>query len=149
MPSKLPLNTLIDLARSSTDDAARALGELTARRQHAARQLDMLRDYRQDYLQRLQSAMQGGLAAADCHNYQRFIATLDDAIAQQVAALDRAEAQLTDGRLAWQREKRKLNSYDALLTREQRAQAVLETRREQRVTDEHGARLARRHAGMY
>jgi flagellar export protein FliJ len=149
MPSKLPLDTLIEMARDSTDKAARVLGELSAQRQHAARQLEMLREYRQDYLQRLQSALQSGLSAADCHNYQRFIATLDEAIAQQLVALERADAQLADGRLAWQREKRRLSSFDTLLGREQRAQAVRDMRREQRANDEYSNRLTRRHAGMH
>lgn len=149
MPSKLPLDTLIEMARDSTDKAARVLGELSAQRQHAARQLEMLREYRQDYLQRLQSALQSGLSAADCHNYQRFIATLDEAIAQQLVALERADAQLADGRLAWQREKRRLSSFDTLLGREQRAQAVRDMRREQRANDEYSNRLTRRHADMH
>ena len=107
MASKLPLHTLIELARNSTDEAARALGELNGRRDTAERQLVLLRDYRQDYLEKLQSALETGLAAADCHNYQRFISTLDDAISQQKDLLDHTERQLAAGREHWQQQKRK------------------------------------------
>lgn len=140
MPSQLPLDTLIGLAKESTDDAARALGRLNAERNHAEKQLSMLQDYRQDYLQRLQNAMQSGMSAADCHNYQRFIGTLDDAISQQTAVLRQADTHLAHGRVHWQQQQRRLNSFDALADRERRALAVAESRREQRANDEFAAR---------
>ena len=147
MPSQLPLDMLINLAKESTDEAARLLGRLSAERGNAERQLSMLHDYRQDYLERLQQAMTSGMSASDCHNYQRFIGTLDDAIGQQQGVLRQAEDNLSKGRLYWQQEKRKLNSYDALAQREMRAQAVVESRREQRANDEYSARLVQRQAG--
>ncbi|WP_459667710.1 flagellar export protein FliJ, partial [Achromobacter xylosoxidans] len=117
MPSQLPLDMLINLAKESTDEAARLLGRLSTERTNAERQLGMLQDYRQDYLERLQQAMTTGMSASDCHNYQRFIGTLDDAIGQQQNVLRQADENLAKGRLYWQQEKRKLNSYDALAQR--------------------------------
>jgi flagellar FliJ protein len=148
MPSQLPLDMLINLAKESTDEAARLLGRLSAERTNAERQLGMLSDYRQDYLERLQQAMTTGMSASDCHNYQRFIGTLDDAISQQ-QTVRQADENLAKGRLYWQQEKRKLSSYDALAQREMRAQAVVESRREQRANDEYSARLVQRQAGMH
>ncbi|GAB1579012.1 flagellar export protein FliJ [Bordetella petrii] len=142
MPSGLPLDTLRGLAKDGADDAARALGRLNAQRNHAEQQLSMLHEYRQDYLARLQAAMQSGMSAADCHNYQRFIATLDDAIGQQVTVLRQADDHLAQGRAHWQQQQRRLNSFDALAQREQRALAAREARREQRANDEHASRLA-------
>ncbi|OZI33336.1 flagellar export protein FliJ [Bordetella genomosp. 10] len=149
MSSKLPLDTLIGLAKDNTDEAARQLGRLHAARNDAERQLAMLQDYRQDYLQRLQHAMVSGMSAADCHNYQRFIGTLDDAIGQQNAVLAQAEDHLAKGKLRWQEEKRKLNSFDALAQRAANVEARAEARREQRANDEYSARLMRGHAGMH
>ena len=40
---------LINLAKESTDEAARLLGRLSAERTNAERQLGMLQDYRHDY----------------------------------------------------------------------------------------------------
>jgi flagellar export protein FliJ len=57
---------LINLAKESTDEAARLLGRLNAERGNAERQLGMLHDYRQDYLERLQQAMTNGMSASDC-----------------------------------------------------------------------------------
>jgi len=149
MPSQLPLDTLIGLAKESADDAARVLGRLNAERNHAEQQLSMLQEYRQDYLARLQAAMQAGMSAADCHNYQRFIATLDDAIGQQAAVLRQADSHLAQGRTHWQQQQRRLNSFDALAQRERRAQAIVQTRREQRASDEFAARMALRQASTH
>lgn len=149
MPSQLPLDMLIGLAKDNTDEAARELGRLSAERNNAEQQLNMLQDYRQDYLQRMQTAMQSGMSAADCHNYQRFIATLDDAIDQQRAVLEQAATHLEQGKERWREERRKLNSLDALAQRQQQVVAREDARREQRLNDEYSARLVRQGAGLH
>jgi len=140
MSQAAPLNTLTTLARDATDQAAQALGHCNRQREDAARQLAMLRDYRQDYLEKLQTALQTGLTASDCHNYQRFITTLDAAIAQQSQVVHEADRQLIAGRSQWQQARRKLNAFEALQTRWQHAQAQRHARREQRASDEYAAR---------
>jgi flagellar FliJ protein len=149
MPSQLPLDTLIGLAKDHTDEAARRLGSLHAARNNAEQQLTMLHDYRSDYLQRLQDAMMSGMSAADCHNYQRFIGTLDDAIDQQRAVLEQAATHLEEGKSHWREERRKLSSFDALAQRQQQLQAREDARREQRLNDEYSARLVRVGAGIH
>ena len=93
--------------------------------------------------------MTSGMSASDCHNYQRFIGTLDDAIVQQQGVLQQADENLNKGRLYYQQEKRKLNSLRrAGATRAARRSAIAESRREQRLNDEYSARLVQRQAGM-
>jgi flagellar FliJ protein len=149
MPSQLPLDTLIGLAKDHTDEAARRLGSLHTARNNAEQQLAMLHDYRSDYLQRLQNAMMSGMSAADCHNYQRFIGTLDNAIDQQRAVLEQAATHLEEGKSRWREERRKLSSFDALAQRQQQLQAREDARREQRLNDEYSARLVRVGAGIH
>lgn len=143
MSDRLPLAMLLDLARERCDEATRQLGQLNSVKLNADKQLSMLQDYRLDYLNRLQDAMVNGMPAADCHNYQRFINTLDEAIGQQNSAVAQADVQLQGGRVQWQQEKRKVNSFDALAQRELRARAIDEGRREQRTSDEYAARSSR------
>jgi len=135
-----PLDTLTDLAREAADEAARALGRCNHQREAARQQLTLLRDYRQDYLEKLQTAMQTGLPASDCHNYQRFIATLDAAIAQQTQVVADADQQLTAGRGLWRAARCKLNAFETLHTRAHRARMQAHARREQRTSDEYAAR---------
>jgi len=149
MAEHSPLDTLIGLAKDNTAAAARQLGQLHGVRNDAERQLAMLADYRQDYLRRLQHAMVSGMSASDCHNFQRFIGTLDDAIRQQQAVLTQATDQLANGKQRWQEEKRRLNSFDALAQRAADLRARNEARREQRASDEYSARLVRTGAGWH
>ena len=149
MASTLPLDTLLDLAKEAVDVATQRLGAATAARANAQRQMDMLQDYRQDYLIRLQNMMAQGMASSDCQNYQRFISTLDDALQQQRDVLHRADADLATCREQWQQAQRKHNAFDALMARNRRARQTIEARREQRATDEFAGRSAMRLANAF
>lgn len=138
------LNMLIDLARNDTDDAARALAQLAKARQDAEQQLDALHTYRRDYAERLQEETKSGLTASNYHNFRQFIATLDEAISQQNKMLEQLDAKMQKGRDSWQAEKRRLSSFETLQTRQLRQQAVIESRREQRINDEISAHGPRR-----
>ncbi|WP_397475580.1 flagellar export protein FliJ [Pusillimonas sp.] len=140
MAKSSTLDMLIDLARNDADEAARELAQLAKSRQDAEQQLEALHTYRQDYAERLQQVSKSGLTASNYHNFRQFIATLDDAISQQNKILEQLDAKLQQGRDSWQAEKRRLSSFETLQTRQLRHQAVLESRREQRLNDEISAR---------
>ena len=149
MASTLPFDALLGLAQDALDVATKQLGATTAMRTNAQRQLDMLADYRQDYLVRLQDMMSQGMASSDCQNYQRFITTLDNALQQQRDVLLRADADLAQSREHWQQAQRKHNAFDTLQVRDRRARQAVEARREQRVTDEFAGRSALRLANAF
>lgn len=140
--SSLP--TLIDLAKDSADQAGKQLQQLMAERNNADTQLSTLQVYRQDYAERLQKATESGLSASNYHNFRQFIATLDDAIAQQNRVVAQIESKLETGRQHWYAEKRRLNSYEALQAREARHQLLRENRVEQLASDEISATMYRR-----
>ncbi|PIF74474.1 flagellar FliJ protein [Variovorax sp. 54] len=138
--SKLPLGMLIDLAQSQTDDAARRLGALQSAHLSAQQKLDLLLQYRQDYHAQLDALMRGGLPSSQWRNYRNFLGTLDHAIAQQRAIAERAGHQLDRGRTDWQREKRRLSSFDTLADRVRAQELMAQAKREQRDSDERAAR---------
>ena len=140
MPQKLPLDTLIELARGKTDDAARRLGALQSAQLDAKQKLTLLIQYRQDYLAQLQAQMQQGVSTSQWFNYQDFLATLDGAISQQRALAQQADVRLQHGRNEWQNQKRRLNSFDTLAERAERQAQQVQAKREQRDSDERAAR---------
>jgi len=140
MPQKLPLDTLIELARGKTDESARRLGALQSAQLDAKQKLALLIQYRQDYLAQLQSLMQQGVTSSQWLNYQDFLATLDGAIAQQRGIAQQAAVRLEHGRTDWQQNKRRLNSFDTLAERAQRQAQLVQAKREQRDSDERAAR---------
>lgn len=144
MPTSLPLDTLTHLARDQLEQATLALGQSQQNLLAARQQLEMLETYLHDYRVRLQDAVQHGLSAAGWQNYQRFITTLESAIAEQRAVVLQAETRLAAGRGAWQDCQQRMNSFDTLRTRRTQAQAIVANRREQQASDEFSARLVQR-----
>ncbi|MDP3616445.1 MAG: flagellar export protein FliJ [Rhodoferax sp.] len=140
MSNKLPLATLIELAQNKTDEATRRLGKLQNAHTSAAGKLDLLQQYRQEYLAQLQVHLQDGVAAANLRNFQQFISTLDTAIEQQRALTSQADSRLAHGRSDWQHSKHRLNSFDTLAERVHQQEIVALNRREQRDCDERTAR---------
>jgi len=140
MANKLPLATLIELAQSKTDEATRRLGQLQNAHTSAAGKLEMLLQYRQEYLDQLQVQLRDGVASAHLRNFQHFIGTLDGAIEQQRALTLQADTRLTNGRGDWQHTKRRLNSFGTLADRVRQQEVIALNKREQRDSDEHTAR---------
>jgi flagellar FliJ protein len=143
MPTKLPIDTLIDLAEGRTDQAARRLGELLKAQASASDKLVMLRQYRDEYLGQLQARMAEGMSSSELRNFQLFIATLGGAIEQQRRLAMQAESRLEQGRTDWQSSKRRLGSFDTLANRIRQQQAIAAGRQEQREGDERSAQRLR------
>ena len=144
MSAETPLDVLINLAQDKLDEAGRNLAELGDRRREAQGQLNTLDGYRADYTKRLQSTTEQGVSAPNYHNFRQFIATLDEAISQQNTIIAQIDVRLEEGRQRWHDEKRRLNSYETLKTRQIRQMQYREQRREQRASDEISAGLYRR-----
>jgi flagellar FliJ protein len=140
MPKKLPLATLIELAQTKTDEATRRLGQLQNAHTTAAGKLDMLLQYRQEYLDQLNGQMRDGVASAYLRNFQNFIGTLDGAIEQQRALTLQADTRLGHGRSDWQHNKRRLTSFDTLADRVRQQEMIATGKKEQRDSDERSAR---------
>ncbi|MDS1141137.1 flagellar export protein FliJ [Pusillimonas sp. SM2304] len=138
------LPTLIDLAQNGADEAGKQLQLLMNERNNAETQLSTLQVYRQDYAERLQKATENGLSASNYHNFRQFIATLDEAISQQNRVVAQIDSKLEHGRQRWYSEKRRLNSFEALQTRQTQQQLVRDNRAEQLVSDEFSANMYRR-----
>src|SRR6187455_2996805 len=138
------LETLIELAQTRTDDAARRLGTLNAKDMDMQAKLALLTQYSDEYRARFQTLAQQGLTASDWRNYQAFLNKLDEAIAQQLEALKLMHQRVAAGETDWRSAKRVLNSYDTLARRQTRAEAVRAAKLEQRETDEHSTNTAAR-----
>ncbi|MEO5658909.1 MAG: flagellar export protein FliJ [Polaromonas sp.] len=140
MSQKLPLATLIELAQNKTDEATRRLGQLQNAQISAAGKLDMLQQYRQEYLDQFSGQMRDGVAAASVRNFQNFIGTLDGAIEQQRALTVQADTRLGLGKTDWQHNKRRLTSFDTLADRVRQQELIASNKKEQRDSDERSAR---------
>lgn len=138
--NRFRLQTLLDLSHARMDDAARKLGQLLAGEQEGAQRLTLLTQYRDEYHQRFLDAARQGVDRELWANYQAFLGRLDEAIAQQQAALATSRQRTTDGQRAWLDQRNKAKAFDTLSQRHLAALHRAEGRAEQKMSDEHAAK---------
>jgi flagellar FliJ protein len=144
MTKRSALDTLLELAQTRTDDAARRLGALNTQGVDMETKLALLTEYWNEYSARFQISMQQGITAADWRNYQEFLNKLDDAIVQQREVLAATRQRVEAGQVAWQSAKRTLKSYDTLAQRQAGAEMLRMARHEQKETDERASNATAR-----
>ena len=142
MANSSALDTLIELATSETDEAAKRLGNALRAADETEQKLNLLLQYRDDYTARFHSMMANGLSAAGYRNFQQFLDKIDAAIEGQQKIVDAAQRRVGEERSTWQASERKRMSYDTLATRARKVEERKEMRRDQKQTDEAATRQA-------
>lgn len=142
MASKAQLETLIDLARRETDDAAKRLGVSLKAVDDAKAKHEMLAGYRDEYVKRFEAAQAAGITPMAYRNFQAFMDKLDVAVKGQLEMIRHAEFRSEQDKVAWQNAERKRMSYSTLNERADAAALKLENKRDQKQMDEHAARQA-------
>ncbi|MYM26658.1 flagellar export protein FliJ [Duganella sp. FT135W] len=142
MASKAQLETLMDLARRETDDAAKRLGIALKAVEDAKQKHQMLVGYQGEYIKRFEAAQAAGITPMAYRNFVAFIEKLDTAVKGQLDMIKHAELRSEQEKAAWQASERKRMSYSTLNDRADAAALKLENKRDQKQMDEHAARQA-------
>lgn len=140
MANRSALDTLIELATTETEDAAKRLGLAVKAAAETQAKLTLLQDYRAEYAARFQSSMATGLTAMGYRNFQLFMDKLDIAVASQQHVVTEAGKRVEERRLAWQAGERKRMSYSTLAKRARQEEQERQAKRDQKAMDEHAAR---------
>ncbi|CAI0790045.1 Flagellar fliJ protein [Serratia quinivorans] len=144
MKSQSPLITLRDLAQEAVEQATQQLGQVRKAQQAAEQQLSMLLNYQDEYRQKLNNQLSGGMESSNWQNYQQFIGTLEQAITQHRQQLTQWGEKVESAVKHWQDKQQRLNAFETLHTRAQSAQLQLENKRDQKLMDEFAQRSAQR-----
>ncbi|HEY8354986.1 MAG TPA: flagellar export protein FliJ [Methylophilaceae bacterium] len=136
------LQTLIEMADRESDQAAEALAEANRNLADSEKSLNLLLDYRSDYLGQLERNTQNGLHAGSFMNFRTFLAKLDQAIVGQQAVVSACRQKVAERRKQWQECERKKLSYGVLVTKAETREQRAQLRREQKLMDEHAQRLS-------
>ncbi|MYN30773.1 flagellar export protein FliJ [Duganella levis] len=142
MASKAQLETLMDLARRETDDAAKRLGAALKAVDEAKQKHEMLIGFREEYVKRFEAAQAAGITPMAYRNFVAFIDKLEVAIKGQLEMIRHAQLRSEQEKAAWQGSERKRMSYSTLNDRADAAALKLENKRDQKAMDEHAARGA-------
>ena len=147
MPDLPPviLDTLKTIANKQVDAATEKLLALTKLAGEAQSKLDMLYQYRQDYLRRLAHDMEAGMGAKALENFRNFLRKLDEAILGQQEIADATKHQLSIQRAIWQESQKKKLSYEVLSDQSERRSHQRELKQDQKTMDEHAMRTIKFH----
>ncbi|MDR1648152.1 MAG: flagellar export protein FliJ [Zoogloeaceae bacterium] len=140
MAQKFTLQPLLDLVRDRTDEATRRLGQLMRAEQNAQKRLDLLAQYRAEYVQKFRDAQSEGLTLQALRNYQEFIDRIDLAICQQTAQVETAAQNTAAGQEDWKTQNTKLKALDTLAARQKAVYLKKEAKQEQKQQDEFAGR---------
>jgi flagellar FliJ protein len=143
MANASALETLIDLAQRESDDRAKRLGVALKAVEDGEQKLQMLMGYRDDYANRLDAAQMAGITPFAYQNFVAFLGKLEQAIDGQREVLKHARAKADMEKKAWQESERKRLSYRTLNERAAAEALALESKRDQKMMDDHAARTAR------
>jgi flagellar FliJ protein len=138
------IDTLRDLAEKDLEKAAIFLGDMRRGQQAADQQLSMLLDYQDEYRNKLNDDMSGGIASTRWTNYHQFIQTLEKAIEQHRNQLQHWNQRLEQALVNWREKQQRLNAYQTLITRAAENALRQENRLDQKRMDEFAQRAAMR-----
>jgi flagellar export protein FliJ len=138
------LEQLLESARKARDEAGRQLADERMGQQQLLTHIELLSTYRLEYSLQLQQAMQNGMPLTALRDFQAFLASLDQALAQGQHSLSVKEDRLQKAQMHWRLAQQRLDTFTALQKRQQQAVAKAEGRREQRGNDELSSQFAAR-----
>lgn len=144
MANPAAINTLVELASREVDAASEQLGSALAAGEEAEQKLNMLLQYRSDYASRCQANLETGLSAAAYSNFCSFMQKLDHAINGQQEIVRESKQRIEQAYAAWVSSEQKKMSFGTLANRVQNEALRKESRRDQKLSDEHAARQALR-----
>lgn len=139
MTKPFRLQTVLDLAEREAEKSAARLGTLNAQWAQTQSKLELLMQYREDYLTRFRSGMRQDPRSASWKNFHDFMDKLDTAIAQQRTIVSQASEQMRKGQTEFGDRQRRLKAFDTLAERHQDAENRRAGKIEQRATDEFAA----------
>lgn len=147
MPDLRPvvLETLKTIANKKVDAATEKLLVLSKLADEAQTKLDMLHQYRKDYMQRLADDLEAGMGAKALENFRNFLLKLDEAVLGQQEVTDAAKHQLSMQRPIWQESQKKKLSYEVLSNQSERRAHQRELKQDQKMMDEHAMRTLKFH----
>ncbi|MBP2167157.1 flagellar FliJ protein [Erwinia toletana] len=139
-----PIETLRDLAQKDVEKAAVQLGDVRRAHKQADEQLSMLLNYQDEYRNKLNNDMSGGIASTRWHNYHQFILTLEKAIEQHRNQLAQWNVKLEQALQLWRNKQQRLHAYETLQARAEANELLQENRLDQKRMDEFAQRASLR-----
>lgn len=118
------------------EEASRKLGSLIAELARQQERLDKLRSYNEEYQVQLKARFGAGVSATELARFNRFLASLQQAIEQQLQQVALAQHQVEQGQREWTSRHNEVHKLDMLSARLEAREDLHARRAEQRTVDE-------------
>jgi flagellar FliJ protein len=140
-----PMALLRDMAQETLTETTRALGGVQQQLQQAVVQHEQLQNYEREYQQSLRQGMMGnGMSVADLVNHQSCFLSRKQGVRQQESNVKAGEKAVDQVKQNWMQNKQRLNAFETLIDRRATAQALVESRHEQKLMDEFAQRAGQK-----
>lgn len=145
MKVKNPMVMLHGMAEEQLTTTTRKLGSVQQNLRQAQTQHQQLQGYELEYQQALRRSMMGsGMSVANLVNHQSFIVSLKQVVKQHENHVNRCEKAVEHAKASWVHDKQRLNAFETLIVRRETAQALVESRHEQKLMDEFAQRAGQK-----
>ncbi len=142
MTALQPLHTLLEQIGIERDTALATHQRLLLAQRGAQQQAEQLTAYRREYAQRFGGQFQRSGAVELMQCYQGFMARLDEAVVQQQHIATQAESRTDAARAELVQAEQRVAAVTKLIERRSAEATLMQSRREQKETDELAARGA-------
>lgn len=136
----------VDVARRRRDDAGLVLAQVSRRLASAQQQFDQLRSYAGETETRWSVSAQTSIAPQIVGHYYQFMERLDQTLGLQQGVIADLDRQYQSARQALIEAEVRVAGLNRLLAKRRSVLALVETRREQKTSDERAAQQLRRSA---
>lgn len=140
---------LLKQAREARNQAAKTMADALTWRDNSQQKFDLLKQYRSDYLTQLENEFGQVAKVSVLNQHSAFVGKLEEAIDQQSRDMEFREQTLENARLRLLEGERRIRSLQLYVERLLRAEALKESRREQKAMDEFAALAASRISSSY
>ncbi|MGE0557210.1 MAG: flagellar export protein FliJ [Burkholderiales bacterium] len=147
MSKSFRLQPILDLAAREAEKSAMKVGSLSRQTAEFEVKLELLLQYREEYVCRFREGMQVEGYSNGHQNFHQFMDRLDAAIAQQHAVVADARQQLRLAQAEHQDRERRLKAFDKLADRHAAAERLKAARSDQKALDEMAGNAMRQRMG--
>lgn len=139
MPSRFPLQTLLDHTAHRLEASERLLRMLQRKENEALQRLEDVKAYREEYRQRLAGQARGGMSIHLLQDYQAFLGKLEAAVRHQESELEQVKGRWRQAYENWLVLRQRVRAYETLAQRHVAAEGRRTEKREQQQSDERAA----------
>lgn len=137
------IQMLVELNANNEQQALQELGAIETQRQALQQQLEHLKSYRQEYLQKYQAQCMDGLNMKGLTEFRAFNSKLDLAIEEQMQAIEETNKKIARARTKWETLHHKKNGLQKVYQSAQRQEVKMEQKKEQNEQDDRASRTSR------